>query len=129
MPIRTLPIPPWVRTITLEIPTSGGTTDAAQTDTATPQASDRESETPSDNSSGNDDEGDPDPTPADESVGDVTAWKKHARTWETRAKENKKPPTAFRPSLIPKQVKPSRPRKPLLKQPNANRQPKLLPPA
>lgn len=90
MPIRTLPIPPWVRTIAPNIPAGGGTTDTTQADTVTPQASDRESETPSDNSSGNDDEGDPDPTPADESVGDVAAWKKHARTWETRAKENKK---------------------------------------
>ena len=89
MPARALPMPPWVRTITPDIPAGGGTTDTTQADTATPQASDRESETPGDNSSG-DDEGDPDPTPADEPVGDVAAWKKHARTWETRAKENKK---------------------------------------
>ena len=89
MPARALAIPPWVRTITPDIPAGGGTTDAAQADTATPQASDRESETPEDsNDSGNDDEGDPEP--ADESAGDVAAWKKHARTWETRAKENKK---------------------------------------
>ena len=89
MPARALPMPPWVRTITPDIPAGGGTTDTTQADTATPQASDRESETPGDNSSG-DDEGDLDPTPADEPVGDVAAWKKHARTWETRAKENKK---------------------------------------
>lgn len=87
MPTRPLSMPPWVRTITPDIPAGGGTTDAAQADTATPQASDRESETPGDNdSSGNDDEGDPEPGPAD----DATVWKKHARTWETRAKENKK---------------------------------------
>ena len=89
MPTKALAMPPWVRTIAPDIPAGGGTTDTTQADTATPQASDRESETPSDNSSGND-EGDPDPTPADESVGDVAAWKKHARIWETRAKENKK---------------------------------------
>ena len=85
MPARALPMPPWVRTITPDIPAGGGTTDTTQADTATPQASDRESETPSDNNSG-DDEGDPDPEPA----ADATVWKKHARTWETRAKENKK---------------------------------------
>ena len=88
MPARALAMPPWVRTITPDIP-AGGTTDATQNDTAAPQAQDRESETPSDNNSG-DEEGDPDPEPADEPVGDVAAWKKHARTWETRAKENKK---------------------------------------
>ena len=87
MPIKALPMPPWVRTITPDIPAGGGTTDAAQTDTATPQASGRESETPSDNNSG-DDEGDPDPEPGP--ADDATVWKKHARTWETRAKENKK---------------------------------------
>lgn len=87
MPTRALAIPPWVRTITPDIPAGGGTTDATQTDTATPQASDRESETPSDNNSG-DDEGDPDPEPGP--ADDATVWKKHARTWETRAKENKK---------------------------------------
>ncbi len=87
MPARALAIPPWVRTITPDIPAGGGTTDAAQTDTATPQASDRESETPSDNSSG-DDGGDPDPEPGP--ADDSAVWKKHARTWETRAKENKK---------------------------------------
>lgn len=87
MPARTLPMPPWVRTITPDIPAGGGTTDAAQADTATPQAQDRESETPEDsNDSGNDEDGDPEPGPAD----DATVWKKHARTWETRAKENKK---------------------------------------
>lgn len=91
MPARALPMPPWVRTITPDIPAGGGTTDAAQADTATPQAQDRESETPEDsNDSGNDEEGDPDPTPADEPVSAVAVWKKHARTWETRAKENKK---------------------------------------
>ena len=85
MPARALAIPPWVRTITPDIPAGGGTTDAAQADTAAPQAQDRESETPEDsNDSGNDEEGDPEP------VGDVAVWKKHARTWETRAKENKK---------------------------------------
>ena len=88
MPARALPMPPWVRTITPDIPAGGGTTDTTQADTATPQASDRESETPGDNSSGNDDEGDPDPEPGP--ADDVAAWKKHARTWETRAKENKK---------------------------------------
>lgn len=88
MPARALPMPPWVRTIAPDIPAGGGTTDAVQKDTATPQASDRESETPSDNSSGNDDEGDPDPEPGP--ADDATVWKKHARTWETRAKENKK---------------------------------------
>jgi hypothetical protein len=78
-----------VRTITPDIPAGGGTTDAAQADTATPQASDRESETPSDNDSGNDDEdGDPDPEPGP--ADDATVWKKHARTWENRAKENRK---------------------------------------
>ena len=97
MPTRALPMPPWVRTIAPETPTGGSTTDAAQKDTATPQAQDRESETPSDNNSG-DDEGDPEP--ADESAGDVAAWKKHARTWETRAKENKKPPIASKPSVF-----------------------------
>jgi hypothetical protein len=82
-------MPPWVRTVAPDIPAGGGTTDAAQADTATPQASDRESETPGDNdSSGNDDEGDPDPEPG--LADDATVWKKHARTWETRAKENKK---------------------------------------
>lgn len=88
MPARALPMPPWVRTVAPDIPAGGGTTDAAQADTATPQASDRESETPGDNSSGNDDEGDPDPEPGP--ADDATVWKKHARTWETRAKENKK---------------------------------------
>ena len=89
MPARALSMPPWVRTVAPDIPAGGGTTDAAQADTATPQASDRESETPGDNdSSGNDDEGDPEP--ADEPAGDVAVWKKYARTWETRAKENKK---------------------------------------
>lgn len=90
MPARALAMPPWVRTITPDIP-AGGTTDAAQADTATPQASDRESETPESNdNNGSDDEGDPDPTPADEPADDAAVWKKHARTWETRAKENKK---------------------------------------
>lgn len=89
MPARALSMPPWVRTITPDIPAGGGTTDAAQADTAAPQAQDRESETPEDsNDSGNDDEGDPEP--ADEPAGDVAVWKKYARTWETRAKENKK---------------------------------------
>jgi len=89
MPARALSMPPWVRTVAPDIPAGGGTTDAAQADTATPQASDRESETPGDNdSSGNDDEGDPDPEPG--LADDATVWKKHARTWETRAKENKK---------------------------------------
>lgn len=89
MPARALSMPPWVRTITPDIPAGGGTTDTTQADTATPQASDRESETPGDNdSSGNDDEGDPDPAPGP--AADATVWKKHARTWETRAKENKK---------------------------------------
>ena len=87
MPARALLTPPWVRTITPDIPAGGGTTDTTQADTATPQASDRESETPSDNSSG-DDEGDPNPEPGP--ADDATVWKKHARTWETRAKENKK---------------------------------------
>lgn len=86
MPARALSMPPWVRTIAPDVPAGGGMTDAAQADTVTPQASDRESETPGDNSSGNDDEGDPEPGPA----ADATVWKKHARTWETRAKENKK---------------------------------------
>lgn len=91
MPARALAMPPWVRTITPDIPAGGGTTDAAQNDTAALQASDRESETPEDsNDSGNDEEGDPDPTPADEPADDAAVWKKHARTWETRAKENKK---------------------------------------
>jgi len=88
MPTKALPMPPWVRTVAPDIPAGGGTTDAAQADTATPQASDRESETPGDNSSGNDDEGDLDPEPGP--AADATVWKKHARTWETRAKENKK---------------------------------------
>ena len=88
MPTRPLPMPPWVRTIAPDIPAGGGTTDTTQADTATPQASDRESETPGDNSSGNDDEGDPDPEPGP--ADDATVWKKHARTWETRAKENRK---------------------------------------
>ena len=87
MPARALSMPPWVRTIAPDIPAGGGTTDTTQTDTATPQASDRESETPGDNNSG-DDEGDPDPEPGP--ADDATVWKKHARTWETRAKENKK---------------------------------------
>nr|DAI31291.1 MAG TPA: hypothetical protein [Caudoviricetes sp.] len=91
MPARALSMPPWVRTIAPNIPAGGGTTDTTQADTATPQASDRESETPSDNNSG-DDEGDPDPDPEPEPgpADDATVWKKHARTWETRAKENKK---------------------------------------
>lgn len=88
MPTRPLPMPPWVRTVAPDIPAGGGTTDTTQADTATPQASDRESETPGDNSSGNDDEGDPDPEPGP--ADDATVWKKHARTWETRAKENRK---------------------------------------
>lgn len=88
MPTKALPMPPWVRTIAPDIPAAGGTTDTTQADTATPQASDRESETPGDNSSGNDDEGDPDPEPGP--ADDSAVWKKHARTWETRAKENKK---------------------------------------
>lgn len=89
MPTKALAIPPWVRTITPDIPAGGGTTDAAQADTATPQASDRESETPEDsNDSGNDEDGDPDPEPGP--ADDATVWKKHARTWENRAKENKK---------------------------------------
>lgn len=87
MPTKALPMPPWVRTIAPDIPAGGGTTDTTQADTATPQASDRESETPSDNSSG-DDGGDPDPEPGQ--ADDSAVWKKHARTWETRAKENKK---------------------------------------
>ena len=90
MPVRALSMPPWVRTVAPDIPAGGGTADAAQADTATPQASDRESETPGDNSSGNDDEGDPDPDPEPGQADDATVWKKHARTWETRAKENKK---------------------------------------
>lgn len=88
MPTKALPMPPWVRTVAPDIPAGGGTTDTTQADTATQQASDRESETPGDNSSGNDDEGDPDPEPGP--AADATVWKKHARTWETRAKENKK---------------------------------------
>lgn len=88
MPTKALPMPPWVRTVAPDIPAGGGTTDTTQVDTATQQASDRESETPGDNSSGNDDEGDPDPEPGP--AADATVWKKHARTWETRAKENKK---------------------------------------
>ena len=88
MPTKALPMPPWVRTIAPDIPAGGGTTDTTQADTATPQASDRESETPGDNSSGNDDEGDPDPEPGP--AADAAVWKKHARTWETRAKENRK---------------------------------------
>ena len=87
MPVRALSMPPWVRTIAPDIPAGGGTADTTQADTATPQASDRESETPSDNSSG-DDGGDPDPEPGP--ADDSAVWKKHARTWETRAKENKK---------------------------------------
>lgn len=87
MPVRALSMPPWVRTIAPDIPAGGGTADTTQADTATPQASDRESETPSDNSSG-DDGGDPDPEPGQ--ADDSAVWKKHARTWETRAKENKK---------------------------------------
>ena len=87
MPARALSMPPWVRTVAPDIPAGGGTTDTTQADTATPQASDRESETPGDNNSG-DDEGDPDPEPGP--ADDATVWKKHARTWETRAKENKK---------------------------------------
>lgn len=87
MPARALLTPPWARTITPDIPAGGGTTDTTQADTVTPQASDRESETPSDNSSG-DDEGDPNPEPGP--ADDATVWKKHARTWETRAKENRK---------------------------------------
>lgn len=89
MPARALSMPPWVRTIAPDVPAGGGTTDAAQADTVTPQASDRESETPGDNSSG-DDEGDPDPEPEPGPADDSAVWKKHARTWETRAKENKK---------------------------------------
>ena len=79
-----------MRTITPDIPAGGGTTDAAQADTATPQAQDRESETPesNDNNGGDDEDGDPDPEPGP--ADDATVWKKHARTWETRAKENKK---------------------------------------
>lgn len=88
MPTRLLPMPPWVRTVAPDIPAGGGTTDTTQADTATPQASDRESETPGDNSSGNDDEGGPDPEPGP--AADAAVWKKHARTWETRAKENRK---------------------------------------
>ena len=88
MPVRALSMPPWVRTVAPDIPAGGGTADAAQADTVTPQASDRESETPGDNSSGNDDEGDPDPELGQ--ADDATVWKKHARTWETRAKENRK---------------------------------------
>lgn len=87
MPTRALAIPPWVRTITPDIP-AGGTTDATQTDTATPQAQDRESETSEDSNDSGNDEGDPDPEPGP--ADDATVWKKHARTWETRAKENKK---------------------------------------
>lgn len=88
MPVRALSMPPWVRTIAPDIPAGGGTADTTQADTATSQASDRESETPGDNSSGNDDEGDPDPELGQ--ADDATVWKKHARTWETRAKENRK---------------------------------------
>ena len=87
MPVRALSMPPWVRTIAPDIPAGGGTADTTQADTATPQASDRESETPSDNSSG-DDGGDPDPEPGP--ADDSAVWKKHARTWDPRAKENKK---------------------------------------
>lgn len=87
MPVRALSMPPWVRTIAPDIP-AGGTTDAAQNDTATPQAQGRESETPEDSNGSDDEEGDPEP--ADEPEGDAAVWKKHARTWETRAKENKK---------------------------------------
>ena len=88
MPTKALPMPPWVRTVAPDIPAGGGTTDTTQADTATLQTSDRESETPGDNSSGNDDEGDPDPEPGP--AADAAVWKKHARTWETRAKENRK---------------------------------------
>nr|DAP09306.1 MAG TPA: hypothetical protein [Caudoviricetes sp.] len=98
MPARALAIPPWVRTITPDIPAGGGTTDAAQADTATPQASDRESETPEDsNDSGNDEDGDPDPEPGP--ADDATVWKKHAHTWETRAKENKKTAASLQAQL------------------------------
>lgn len=90
MPARALAIPPWVRTITPDIPAGGGTTDAAQADTATPQAQDRESETPESNDNNGSDDEEGDPEPADEPADDATVWKKHARTWETRAKENKK---------------------------------------
>ena len=89
-------MPPWVRTVAPDIPAGGGTTDTTQADTATPQASDRESETPGDNNSG-DDEGDPDPEPGQ--ADDATVWKKHARTWETRAKENKKTADALQAQL------------------------------
>lgn len=90
MPARALAMPPWVRTITPDIPAGGSTNGAAQADTATPQAQDRESETPesNDNNGGDDEDGDPDPEPGP--ADDATVWKKHARTWETRAKENKK---------------------------------------
>ena len=98
MPARALSMPPWVRTIAPDIPAGGGTTDTTQADTATPQASDRESKTPGDNdSSGNDDEGDPDPEPGP--ADDATVWKKHARTWETRAKENKKTANSLQAQL------------------------------
>ena len=90
MPTRALPMPPWVRTIAPDIPAGGGTTDAAQADTATPQAQDRESETPESNDNNGSDDEEGDPEPADGPTDDVAAWKKHARTWETRAKENKK---------------------------------------
>ena len=96
MPARALPTPPWVRTIAPDIPAGSGTTDAAQTLPSTPQASDRESETPSDNSSG-DDGGDPDPEPGP--ADDSAVWKKHARTWETRAKENKKTAASLQAQL------------------------------
>ena len=82
-------MPPWVRTITPDIPAGGGTTDAAQADTAAPQAQDRESETPEDrHDRRHDDAGDPEP--ADEPAGQVAGGKKYARTSEPRAKENKK---------------------------------------
>ena len=98
MPARALSMPPWVRTVAPDIPAGGGTTDTTQADTATPQASDRESETPGDNdSSGNDDEGDPEPEPGP--AADATVWKKHARTWETRAKENKKTANSLQAQL------------------------------
>ena len=88
MPAKALSMPPWIRTIAPDIPAGGGTTDTTQADTATPQASDRESETSEDSNDSGNDEGDPDPEPGP--ADDATVWKKHARTWETRAKENKK---------------------------------------
>ena len=72
MPTRLLPMPPWVRTVAPDIPAGGGTTDTTQADTAT----------------SGDDEGGPDPEPGP--AADAAVWKKHARTWETRAKENRK---------------------------------------